>query len=102
MTRDQFKQIMGKTLDEIRGVFDYKNTSYGKADDAFHNFRSSAIRCFGEDTPENMYKVLLVLVDKHLVAVANKGLEDAEFVERMKDIIVYSLIAIGMYEDRKG
>lgn len=101
ITRTEFIASMHKTLDEVKQVFDYKNTSYGKDDDPFHNFRQSAIRVFGEGTPENMFTVLLTLVDKHLVALANKGLSDKEFAERIKDVIVYSSIALGIYEEWK-
>lgn len=99
ITRTEFIASMHKTLDEVKQVFDYKNTSYGKDDDPFHNFRQSAIRVFGSGTPENMFTVLLTLVDKHLVALANKGLSDKEFAERIKDVIVYSSIALGIYEE---
>jgi len=44
-----------------------------------------------------MFKVLACYVDKHWVALCNKGLRDPEFIERCQDIIVYMLLAITMH-----
>lgn len=96
MTRSEFKQIMQTYLSSIEKLFDIKNQSYGANDDVFFNFRSTAKRIFGSDNYESMFKILMTYMDKHLVALINKGFEDYEFDSRMKDIIVYSLIAIAM------
>lgn len=100
VTRDDFIKLMGDELTRVEGVFKAKNVSYGKEGDAFHNFRSSALRVFGAGTPENMYTVLLTLIDKHLVALSNGGLDTPEFEERTRDVIVYSLIALGIYNEK--
>ena len=100
--RKVFFDQLCANLDTVKQLFEQKNESYGKGDDAFHNFRSSAIRVFGEGTPDNMFKVLLTLADKHMVAVANKGLEEREFEQRMRDIVVYALIALGIYRERES
>lgn len=43
-----------------------------------------------------MFQVLLTYMDKHLVVLANKGIREREFEERLRDVMVYSLIAIAM------
>ena len=91
-----------KECDRIYKTFVYKNKSYGVGNDAFHNFRNTAIRVHGSDTAENMFKTLLTYKDKHDVAIANKGLNDQEFAERCRDIALYSLIAIGMFEAKQN
>jgi hypothetical protein len=102
MSRDVFIQIMNENLERVKKVFENKNRSYGKGNDAFHNFRATAIRKYGEGSPGKMYDVLFTLMDKHLVALANNGLDDPEFEERTRDVIVYSLIALGIYQEYKG
>lgn len=94
--------VIRAECDRICETFSYKNKSYGANEDAFHNFRSTAIRVHGNDSADNMLKTLLTYKDKHDVAIANRGLDDQEFVERCRDIAVYSLIAIGMHEARQN
>ncbi len=101
MSRDNFIQLMKDELERVKKVFENKNRSYGKGNDAFHNFRATAIRKYGEGSPGKMYDVLFTLMDKHLVALANNGLDDPEFEERTRDVIVYSLIALGIYQEYK-
>lgn len=96
LSRQEMAEVVCELADKIKAMFDFKNVGYGQAEDGLHNFRSSAARNFGEPTPANMLKVLQVLQDKHLVALANKGLDLKDFEERCIDVAVYSLIAIGI------
>lgn len=96
MTREDFEGLLNEQLESIRRLFDLKNQSYGISDDVFHNFRSTALRVFGTDEHEKMFQVLLTYMDKHLVVLANKGIREREFEERLRDVMVYSLIAIAM------
>ena len=100
MKRDAFPRIVETELNAIKELFDFKSQAYGKQDDIFYNFRNTAIRIYGDDSHDNMLKAILVYKDKHDVAVANKGFADSEFTERLRDIIVYSLLAIAMYKDK--
>ncbi len=105
MKRDDFKPVLNEVVENIEDLFTYKNKSYGVEDDLFHNFRSTAKRVLpGQfDTDhEDMFRVLACYVDKHWVALCNRGLADAEFEERCKDIIVYMMLAIAMHRDREG
>lgn len=101
MTRDDFFEITCETWGKIEDLFNIKNKSYGRGDDIFHNFRETALRLTRCDSPEHMFQVLLVLQDKHRVALANRGLDDPEFEERVMDDIIYSLLAIAMYREGK-
>jgi hypothetical protein len=95
-SRDDLREQIKRDVCEIIGLFEEKNESYGTRDDAFHNFRSSALRIYGSDSYNSMFKVLLTLMDKHLVALANNGIKEKQYQERLRDIIVYSLIAMAM------
>lgn len=99
MTRDELIKVINSEQEEILKLFESKNKSYGDEKEAFYNFKQSASRIFNDDSLENQFIVLLTLMDKHLVALANKGLKDKEVKERLRDIIVYSLIAIAMDEE---
>lgn len=99
MNKQEFvDNILIPTTKEIVNTFEHKNISYGGAPgkNVFHNFAESARRVLGEDTKENRFTVLLTLVDKHLVALANKGVTDLDFEERCVDIAVYMMLAIGI------
>lgn len=96
ISRQELAEIIVAKLDAIREKFAYKNGNYGAGDDAFHNFRETARRVMGDDSAENMHRVLMVYMDKHLTALAKNGLADREFEDRNEDDIVYSLIAIAM------
>lgn len=99
MDRKGFTEMLEPQLDSIRELFTLKNVSYGIEDDVFHNFRNTALRVFGTDDHETMFRVLLTYMDKHLVALANKGIKEKEYESRLQDIIVYSLLAIALGRD---
>ena len=102
MNRGTFvPNIVEPEFKKILDLFQFKNVSYGSETDLFHNFRNTAKRVFKDDSYDGMYKSLLTYMDKHLVALANKGLQDKEFIERNRDIIVYCLLAMAMYQDRE-
>lgn len=92
MTRTDFLDNLEIEFQRIRDLFVKRNKSYGAEDDLLYNFRQSAIRFFGDDSPENMFKVAEILVDKHNIALANKGAGDPVCDERLSDRIVYSLL----------
>jgi hypothetical protein len=100
-TRTEFLERLDKEFQRIREIFTERNKSYGKDEDLFHNFRQSAIRHFGDDSSENMFKVAEILVDKHNVALANKGANDPVCDERPSDRIVYSLIEKAMLLEKE-
>jgi len=102
MKREDFQKALSETAKEIEKLFTYKNNSYGMEDDVFHNFRTTArrvIKAHYDDEHEDMFRVLACYVDKHWVALCNRGLHEPEFVERCRDIITYMLIAVGMYNE---
>lgn len=101
MTRTEFAEFAKKKLEEVMELFRQKNQSYGQGADAFFNFKSSGRRVYGVESYENSFRVLLTYMDKHLVALANKGIDEPEFESRLKDVIVYCLLAMGMGEERK-
>ncbi len=105
MTITEFAGFAEGKLKEVMEIFKQKNKSYGQDNNAFFNFRSSALRVFGDCTYESMFKVLITYMDKHLVALANKGIHEPEYESRLKDVIVYCLLAIGLeaeYQEEKA
>jgi hypothetical protein len=105
MTRDELATFIGEKCDDIKQLFATKNKDYGMADDAFANFRKSAHRVIlpmapGLDEHEAMFRVLLVLLDKHAVALSQTGLGGNEVDERLADIANYALIARGILADK--
>ena len=77
-----------------------QNQDYGANADVFANFRKSAQRHLPE-LPEHeaMFKILMILQDKHLVALSQTGLKGNEVAERLRDVAVYALIGAGMLAD---
>lgn len=105
MKREDFRKTISETTKRIEKLFAYKNKSYGMEDDVFYNFRASAgrvIKAQYDDAYEDMFRVLACYVDKHWVALCNKGLQDSEFEERCLDIINYMLLAIALHGERAG
>jgi hypothetical protein len=96
MRRSDFPIYIEEEFKKLIGLFSTKNQSYGKEDDLFYNFRHTATRLFGDALPDSMYMVLFAYVDKHMVALANRGLDDPEYDSRWDDVIVYALIAKAM------
>ena len=94
--RSIMNPIVIDVLEDIKQLFTYKNGNYGSDDDAMFNFRTAAVNVLGDDSAENMYKVLMIYIEKHMAALRKNGLDDPEFVERFKDVIVYSFISITM------
>ena len=87
MKREDFLKVLSETTEHIEKLFTYKNKSYGTDDDLFHNCRSTATRVLQN---EDMFKVLACDVDKHWVALCNKGLPGPRvYKERCQDIIIY-------------
>ena len=100
MTREQFKIEMENILAGIRSLFENKNISYGLDDNVFENFKSTAIRVLGDESKDSQARVLLCLVDKHMMALAKERLSGKESRERMKDIIVYMLLMLAMEAEK--
>lgn len=102
MKRQDFLPVLDELFKEIKNLFLTKNQSYGVEDELFFNFRSTAQRVLPgqyESLHENMFRVLAVYVDKHWVALCNRGLQDPEFEERCRDIITYMALAIALYRE---
>ena len=91
-------KVADKEFKNIIELFKRKSQSYGSDADVFFNFRMTALRLFGNDSYDSMFKVAEVYKDKHNVALS-KGINVAEVTERLRDNIVYSLIQLAMIEE---
>jgi len=99
MTREEVGKHVEEMCAQIVSCFKYKNGDYGHGDDGFNNFRQAAIRVLGDDTPQNMFKTILIYADKHNIALANTGIDGPEVPERLIDVAVYSLLAHALWTE---
>lgn len=99
--KEKADELVEGILSLVKAKFVTKNSNYadyeGVEPDMLYNFRQLAKRQFGSATPENMIKVVNVLVDKHQVTLAKNGINDSEFKERVIDVLVYHVIALMIY-----
>ncbi|WP_276789917.1 hypothetical protein [Veillonella magna] len=91
-------KVADEEFKNIIALFKRKSQSYGSDADVFFNFRMTALRLFGNDSYDSMFKVAEVYKDKHNVALS-KGIHVPEVAERLRDNIVYSLIQLAMIEE---
>lgn len=96
LSTQEVADYVDDVLAYIQQKFTYKNGNYA-SEDGFHNFRQTAIRVYGNDSRDSMFKVLMTYMDKHLCTLAKNGFQDSEFVDRFEDVIVYSCLALAMY-----
>lgn len=99
VSRGEFRAMITKEMETIQSLFLAKNESYGRDNDLFYNFRQSAMRILNEQGYAAMFTILMTLMDKHLVALANRGIQDKECAERLRDVIVYSLLGLAMWKE---
>jgi hypothetical protein len=97
LNRLDLAEIIIAETDRAKLLFVAKNRAYGSDKEALYNFKAVAERELGSGSFENMYKALRVAMAKHDCVLVKDGLADPDFVERTRDVIVYSLIALGMH-----
>ena len=95
-TREQMAETVERVFTEVTDLFKSKNGSYGRDNDAFGNFRQATTRIRNSQEANEVFDTLMIYVEKHLYALYQNKLDDSEFEERVKDIIVYMLLSLGM------
>ena len=95
-TREQMVETVERVFTEVTDLFKRKNGSYGRDNDAFGNFRQATTRIRNSQEANEVFDTLMIYVEKHLYALYQNKLDDNEFEERVKDIIVYMLLSLGM------
>ena len=95
-TREQMAETVERVFTEVTDLFKRKNGSYGRDNDAFGNFRQATTRIRNSQEANEVFDTLMIYVEKHLYALYQNKLDDNEFEERVKDIIVYMLLSLGM------
>ena len=95
-TREQMAETVERVFAEVTNLFKRKNGSYGRDNDAFGNFRQATARIRNSQEANEVFDTLMIYVEKHLYALYQNKLDDNEFEERVKDIIVYMLLSLGM------
>jgi|LSQX01.2.fsa_nt_gb hypothetical protein len=97
MTRDDLLNFIQKDNEWLYKKIVEKNKEYGNPDDAYFNFRETARRMFGpEPSVEDMFHVLMILADKHWVALAQKLTQTPDCLDKLEDIEIYCKIARAM------
>jgi hypothetical protein len=101
MTGAELDGFIMDELGRIKSLFNRKNAGYGDDIDGLYNFRETARRHMNSESPEAMYRVLAILRDKHDATIAKNGLNDPDFVERMRDSVVYGLLALAIHAEKE-
>lgn len=105
-TPEQFKEVLGKLLKDIRETEQYKGAIYSRNGDRLHNFRKLSAMRGGKP----MEACLIDLVSKHFLSLVDfiedleKGIDNQPeemWDERIGDIIVYMILLKGIREERK-
>lgn len=94
----RFKEITS----ELNELHDKKNSDYNPTNDPLSNFKMC--ESFGIDAWKG---ILVRITDKiaRLQSFANKGtylVEDEKVEDTLKDLAVYSILCLIMYEERKN
>lgn len=92
-----FKNYISGMFDKLKEQFLAKNQQYGDID-PLGNFRLGAMLEHGNDSVEAMYEVLKGYENKHVVHVYGHKVNGSKVDESLKDIAVYSVIALYLNE----
>lgn len=96
MEQTKFEEVFS----EITELFKSKNTNGYGSKHIFQNFILAAERHFGSASKENIFKVAEIYKDKHMVTISQNSIHTSELEERLKDIIIYSILQILMLRDK--
>lgn len=99
MRRDKFVRLMEETFADALNLNKRKGKDYAGDEDALSNFKEAAQQL--GTTPE---KVWAVYAHKHwsaIMAYCSEGKLESEPIEmRIKDVIVYAVLLLGLVEDK--
>lgn len=85
-------------LDELEALFKKKHEQYSSGADELANFRRGALLNGRTDDAEGMFEELKAYMAKHIAFVYTHDIHGDTIAESLKDIAVYSLIALYMRE----
>lgn len=88
--------------DETKSLFAKKNKQYGHKDDEYANFRAGANLHYGRCELPEMFEELKNYCRKHVAFVDGADIREPKVEESLRDIIVYSMIAITMIHRQKS
>lgn len=94
-----FDKFIKVEIENIVALFKRKSKAYGTVNDVFYNFRNTAKRMHGDDTFDNMFLIAETYKDKHNV-VLSKGITAPEAKERLRNIILYSILQLAMIKKK--
>jgi hypothetical protein len=99
MTSEQLHSLLDDVMQDIKTIFATKGEDYSSNTDRLSNFkRLTKLKI----TP---FQALWVYVDKHLCAIekyaANGAIKSEDIKDRLLDVIVYCILAMGLVEERE-
>lgn len=92
-----FRKFVAETFDQLKAQFIEKNKQYGDVD-PLANFRLGAALNYGDTSTEAMYETLKSYELKHVAHVYGHTANGSKADESLKDIAVYSVIALYLRE----
>lgn len=98
---EDFISLVDEVSGDIKHFFLHKNAQYAQEKDILKAFRRGAKRKYGVATSSTMLDVLMSYMDKHVLALLEHGSELPDVRDRLKDIIVYALLAMLIITDDK-
>ncbi len=100
MKRSAFNTFRDEHIARATGINDTKGKDYAGDEDALGNFKAAALQLGIE--PEQVWAVYAHKHWSAIMSFCRAGQVESEPIEgRLHDIIVYSLLLLGLIEDRK-
>lgn len=93
-----FNKVMLAKLDELKAIFQEKNIQYSNNTSPLANFATGAILSSGKDTLAAMYEEAKAYQRKHIAFISGHDITAPKAGESLKDIAIYSLIQLYMWE----
>lgn len=90
-----------KTFDELKEQFVAKNKQYGLNENPLANFTLGSLIRYGDASLPKMFDTALDYENKHVAHLYAHGIDGNKVDESLKDIAVYSIIELFLYEEYK-
>lgn len=98
MTIDELTEIADREYMAIQEMIEREGVSHVD-EDVFYGFAETAHRILGNANKEYQFKILLIHMYKHFLALTNYGIENSEAEKHLRNIIVYCFTALAMAKD---
>lgn len=93
---NEMNKFVCQQLDELKALFLQKQDQYATEEDELANFRCGALLNGRDDDEAGMFEELKGYMSKHIAFIYSHDIHGEKVAESLKDIAVYSLIALYM------